>query len=105
MFAACSEACVAMQGESSATQAGVQVLQQERVVLDALMLEKVQSPGGNHELCQNPGAWEEALRTEWATDCSCTTPGRTSEHRVSHRLYVQHAPGETRLATTMITQV
>lgn len=95
----------AMQGESSAVQAGVQVIQQERAILDVLMLDKVQLQGGTGEQCRNPQAWEKALRTEWATECSCTTQGRTFEHCISHRLYVQTAPGEMRLATTMITQV
>ncbi|KAL3137852.1 hypothetical protein ABBQ38_005105 [Trebouxia sp. C0009 RCD-2024] len=93
------------QGESSAVQAGVQVIQQERAILDVLMLDKVQLQGGTGEQCRNPQAWEKALRTEWATECSCTTQGRTFEHCISHRLYVQTAPGEMRLATTMITQV
>lgn len=109
-FSACSDAYSAMQGESSAIQAGVQVIQQERVVLDALMLDKVpaESPhlqGSGRQQYGNHAAWKHALRTEWATECSCMTLGRNFEHRISHRLYVQTAPGEMRLATTMITQV
>ena len=108
MYAPCPlrvQTYAAMQAESSAVQAGVQVTQQERAVLDALMLDKVQLQGSTREQCRNPRAWEKALRTEWATECSCTTPGRPFEQQVSHRLYVQTAPGEMRLATTMITQV
>ena len=99
-----------MQDEAPAVQAGVQVKHaQERLVLDALMQNQPpdlhQLQGDSLETCGDSTAWGKGARTEWVTQCSCITQGKTSESPVSHRLYVQTAPGEMRLATTMITQV
>ena len=99
-----------MQDESPAIQAGVQVKHEhERLVLDALMryepADSAQLRGGGLEQCGDSAEWGDGLRTEWVTQCSCSTKRLTNEHNISHRLYVQAAPGEMRLATTMITQV
>lgn len=101
---------VMMQDEAPAVQAGVQVKHaQERLVLDALMRNQPpdlhQLQGDSLEICGDSAAWGKGARTEWVTQCNCITQGKTSESPVSHRLYVQTAPGEMRLATTMITQV
>lgn len=99
-----------MQDEAPAIQAGVQVKHaQERLVLDALLQNQPadlhQLHGDSLEQCGDSAVWGKGLRTEWVTQCSCSTQGKTSDSHVSHRLYVQTAPGEMRLATTMITQV
>lgn len=101
---------VLMQGEAPATQAGVQVKHEpERLVLDALMRYK---PADLHQLqhdnvaqCGDSAEWGDGLRTEWVCECSCLSQGNTNDRHVSHRLSVQAAPGEMRLATTLITQV
>lgn len=99
-----------MQGEAPATQAGVQVKHElERLVLDALMnfepAELHQLRGGSVAECGDSAEWGDGLRTEWVCQCNCLTQGNTNDCHFSHRLSVQAAPGEMRLATTMITQV
>lgn len=101
---------VLMQGEAPATQAGVQVKHEpERLVLDALMRDKHedlhQSQHGSVAQCGDSSEWGDGLRTEWVCECSCLTQGNTNDRHVSHRLSVQAAPGEMRLATSMTTQV
>lgn len=99
-----------LQDEAPATQAGVAVQHvQERLVLDALMRNQPadlqQLQGDSLETCEDIAEWGDGLRTEWVTQCSCSIQGVISEIPVSHRLYMQTASGEMRLATTMITQV
>lgn len=94
-----------VQGESAALQAGVQVKQeQEKLVLDALMRYKPadlsQLSGGS---LGNIADWGGGLRTEWVTQCKSVIKAKGQP--IPHRLYVQAAPGEMRLATTMITEI
>ena len=97
-----------MQGESAALQAGVQVNQEyEKLVLDALMqsqpADSFQLSGGSLADCGNCADWGDGLRTEWVTQCNSVIKGK--QQPIPHRLYVQAAPGEMRLATTMITEI
>ena len=98
-----------LQSESPSLQAGVQVNdEQEKLVLNALMLyqpaDLYQLSGGSLAQSGNSAAWGDGLRTEWVTECSSLTNKHRQEHHIQHRLYVQAAPGEMRLATTMITE-
>lgn len=94
-----------MQGESQAMQAGIQVThEQEKLVVHALMSRQPTDPSQHSlislEHCGDCSAWGNALRTEWVTQCLCAS----NERQVSHRLYVQAAPGEMRLATVMVAE-
>lgn len=88
-------------------QAGVQVTQQqEKLVLNALMCqqpaESAHTASGRLEECGDAESWGAGLRTEWVTLCH-QRPGQDLLHVTPpHRLYVQAAPGEMRLATVMI---
>ncbi len=99
-----------MQEESAAMQAGIQIThEQEKLVVDALMryqpADTAQSSRGSVDKCGDSAAWGDGLRTEWVTHCLLNSNRRPPEHLVPHRLYVQAAPGEMRLATVMIAEV
>ena len=94
-----------MQVESQAMQAGIQIShEQEKLVVHALMSHQSTDPSQHSllslEQCGDCSAWGPGLRTEWVTQCLCAS----NEQQVSHRLYVQAAPGEMRLATVMVAE-
>ncbi|DBB12764.1 TPA: hypothetical protein ACH3X3_005536 [Trebouxia sp. C0006] len=93
------------QDESQAMQAGIQVTHaQEKLLVHALMSQQPTDPSQHSlislEQCGDCSAWGDGLRTEWVTQCLCAS----NEQQISHRLYVQAAPGEMRLATVMVAE-
>ena len=98
-----------LQGESAAMQAGVQVTQeQEQLVLDALMQQ--QPPNAANiaaarlDQSGNADSWGSGLRTEYVTHVHQQHSQVASMQSMPHRLYVQVAPGEMRLATVMLSE-
>ena len=87
----------------------MQVTQEhERVVLDALMrqqpVELAQTSSGRLEECSNADSWGPGLRTEWTTHCYQKRIQGSLQQSAPHRLYVQAAPGEMRIATVKFAE-
>ena len=90
-------------------QAGVQVTQeQEQLVLDALMQQQPANAANiaaaRLDQCGNADNWGSGLRTEYVTHVHQQHSQGASTQPVPHRLYVQVAPGEMRLATVMLSE-
>ena len=105
----CQVVRACLQGESAAMQAGVQVTQeQEQLVLDALMQQQPANAANiaaaRLEHCGNADNWGSGLRTEHITHVHQQHSQGASMQSVPHRLYVQVAPGEMRLATVMLSE-
>ena len=92
--------------ESLDMQAGVQVNnEQEKLVVNALMryqpTDSAQSRPSSLQQCGECAAWGDGLCSQWVTHCFHSRPAGTLP---CHRLYVQAASGEMRLATVMVSE-
>ena len=90
-------------------QAGIQVTHdQEKLVVHALMCHQHTSPAQSSisslKQCGDCGVWGDGLRTEWVTQCLRAGHVEFDAQQPFHRLYLQAAPGEMRLATVMVAE-
>lgn len=82
--------------------------EQEKLVVHALMCHQptdpAQASSSRLKQCGTCAAWGDGLRTEWVTQCLRASNSKLDAQQMPHRLYLQAAPGEMRLATVMVAE-